>query len=224
MTQFAAEPPGGAKCCSQRTSPSRRRKWRCSATAAVRLFELLQSLGRPMDDCGTGKTPLAVMLERESIDERWIVVHLNELTRGRSSGASKADRAFTLRIAHAAADIFSTGAFALRNCATWASTSALGPTVSRAILRSAFSQKCEPCETLTNGWSPRESWKWPRRTARGPCDKTDALGKIRAGFQADLIALPIEDGSAATFTKRLSRGASQCRGCWLPASRSRSHN
>ncbi len=43
------------------------------------LFELLKTLGRPMDDCGAGKTPLATMLDRGLLDEGWIVVHLNEL-------------------------------------------------------------------------------------------------------------------------------------------------
>src|SRR5207244_4041210 len=47
--------------------------------AGGRLFNFLQSLGRPMDDCGAGKTPLAVMFDRAAIDERWIFVHLNEL-------------------------------------------------------------------------------------------------------------------------------------------------
>jgi cytosine/adenosine deaminase-related metal-dependent hydrolase len=42
------------------------------------LFDLLKTLGRPMEDCG-GKTPLAAMLDRAQLDERWIVVHLNEL-------------------------------------------------------------------------------------------------------------------------------------------------
>lgn len=44
------------------------------------LFDLLQSLGRPMDDCGKGQTPLATVRARQPLDERWLIVHLNELS------------------------------------------------------------------------------------------------------------------------------------------------
>ncbi|MDQ3118675.1 MAG: amidohydrolase family protein, partial [Verrucomicrobiota bacterium] len=42
------------------------------------LFELMEDLGRSMDDCG-GITPLALLLRMGVMDERWIVAHLNEL-------------------------------------------------------------------------------------------------------------------------------------------------
>ena len=51
------------------------------------LFDFLQSLGRPMDDCGEGLTPLATMLHDQPLDERWIIAHLNELTRRRFRAA-----------------------------------------------------------------------------------------------------------------------------------------
>ena len=43
------------------------------------LFEFLRSIGRPMDDCGRA-TPIATLLSRQKIDERWIIAHLNEIT------------------------------------------------------------------------------------------------------------------------------------------------
>jgi cytosine/adenosine deaminase-related metal-dependent hydrolase len=42
------------------------------------LFEFMQALGRPMDDCGN-KTPLAILSDYVHLDERWIIAHLNEL-------------------------------------------------------------------------------------------------------------------------------------------------
>ena len=75
-----------------------------------RLFELLESLGRPMDDCGAGKTPLAVMLEREAINDRWIVVHLNELA-GRRSRPPRKRTALSHRPLPAQQPIFSAPAF-----------------------------------------------------------------------------------------------------------------
>ena len=43
------------------------------------LFDFMAAIGRPTEDCG-GRTPLALLLSSEELDERWIVAHLNELT------------------------------------------------------------------------------------------------------------------------------------------------
>lgn len=42
------------------------------------LFAFMSSIGRPMRDCGA-TTPLGLMLHHRLLDERWIVAHLNEL-------------------------------------------------------------------------------------------------------------------------------------------------
>ncbi len=43
------------------------------------LFDFMAAIGRPTEDCGR-MTPLALLLSREELDQRWIVAHLNELT------------------------------------------------------------------------------------------------------------------------------------------------
>lgn len=43
------------------------------------MFDFLQSIGRPMDDCGKG-TPLELMLRQGLCDERWLIAHLNQLS------------------------------------------------------------------------------------------------------------------------------------------------
>ena len=43
------------------------------------LYEFLQSIGRPMDDCG-GKTPLQVLLENDLLPDKSLLVHMNYLT------------------------------------------------------------------------------------------------------------------------------------------------
>lgn len=43
------------------------------------LFDFLKNIKRQMDDCG-GNTPLSVLMQRQVLDERWIIAHLNELT------------------------------------------------------------------------------------------------------------------------------------------------
>jgi cytosine/adenosine deaminase-related metal-dependent hydrolase len=43
------------------------------------LFDFLRSIGRAMEDCGDC-TPLALLVKQPLLDERWIIAHLNELT------------------------------------------------------------------------------------------------------------------------------------------------
>src|SRR5205085_1568409 len=43
------------------------------------LFDFFKSIGRQLDDCG-GTTPLSCLLQRNAVDERWIIAHLNELS------------------------------------------------------------------------------------------------------------------------------------------------
>ena len=120
------------------------------------LFELLRSLGRPMNDCGAGKTPLAVMLERGVLDERWIVVHLNELAE-EDFARLETRTALSHRALPAEQPLFSAPAFRAASVARARLQHLLsGQTVSRAILRSAFSQKCKLCENAHPWLAPEQ--------------------------------------------------------------------
>ena len=49
------------------------------ADGAGPLFSFLQSIGRPMADCGNGRSPLRILAEAAAIGPETIVAHLNEL-------------------------------------------------------------------------------------------------------------------------------------------------
>ena len=164
------------------------------------LFELLRRLGRPMDDCGKGKTPLAVMLDRELLDERWIVVHLNELAEGDFARLEGGPR---FHIAHCprSSRYFRHRPFALRRLLNLGFNVSLGTD----SLASNFS-----LSLFAEMQSLRDAHPWlaPQRilemaTVNGAraLNQAQTLGKIRAGFQADLIALPIESESGDVYEK-----------------------
>ncbi len=168
-----------------------------------RLFDLLRSLGRPMDDCGEGRTPLAVMLEREVIDERWIIVHLNELTEedfGRLEGGPR------FHIAHCprSSRYFHHSPFALRRLAGLGFNISLGTdSLASNSSLSLFSEM----RTLrdTHPWlSAERILEMVTTNPARALHQQDSLGKIRAGFQADLIALPIENPGTGLFEKIIS--------------------
>ena len=164
------------------------------------LFELLRSLGRPMDDCGKGKTPLAVMLDREVLDEGWIVVHLNELT---EDDFVRLERGPRFHIAHCprSSRYFRHRPFALRRLLDLGFNVCLGTD----SLASNFS-----LSLFAEMQSLRDAHPWlaPERilemaTVNGAraLNQAQALGKIRAGFQADLIALPVASESGDVIEK-----------------------
>lgn len=43
------------------------------------LFDFMKNIERPMQDCGS-KTPLAFLLDKAALGERWLVAHVNEVT------------------------------------------------------------------------------------------------------------------------------------------------
>jgi aminodeoxyfutalosine deaminase len=156
------------------------------------LSDLLQSLGRAMDDCGAGKTPLAVMLDREAIDEQWIIVHLNELA---EEDFVRLERGPRFHIAHCprSSRYFQHRPFALQKLKNLGFNISLGTD----SLASNFSLSLFAEMQLLRDTHP---WLAPERilemTTTNPAralQQDSVLGKIRPGFQADLIAIPIEN-------------------------------
>jgi cytosine/adenosine deaminase-related metal-dependent hydrolase len=164
------------------------------------LFQLLQSLGRPMDDCGHGKTPVALMLDRGMIDERWIVVHLNELT---EEDFARLERGPRFHIAHCprSGRYFRHAPFALRRLASLGFNISLGTdSLASNSSLSLFSEM----QTVrdTHPWlAPERILEMVTTNPARALHQEEKLGKIRAGFQADLIALPIENPGIGLFEK-----------------------
>lgn len=163
-----------------------------------RLFDLLQSLGRPMDDCGAGKTPLAVMLDREVIDERWIIVHLNELT---EEDFARLEGGARFHIAHCprSSRYFQHRPFALRKLSDLGFNICLG--TDSLASNSSLSLFAE-MQTLRDAhpWlAPEQTLEMATTNPARALQQDSALGKICAGFQADLIALPSENSRGDLF-------------------------
>ena len=165
-----------------------------------RLFNLLQSLGRSMDDCGTGKTPLAVMLEREVIDERWIFVHLNELT---EEDFARLENGPRFHIAHCprSCRYFRHRPFALRRLVDLGFNVCLGTdSLASNSSLSLFAEMRAVQEAHPDFPSERILEMATVNGARA-LHQENSIGKICTGFLADLIALPIVKPGADLFTE-----------------------
>src|SRR5437773_2565372 len=151
-----------------------------------------------MDDCGAGKTPLAVMLEREMIDERWIFVHINELTEEDFACLENGPR---FHIAHCprSSRYFRHRPFALGRLAELGFNVCLGTdSLASNSSLSLFAEMQSVQEAHPDFASERILEMVTVNGARA-LDQETALGKIRPGFQADLIAVPMENGSEDVF-------------------------
>lgn len=152
------------------------------------LFDFMKSIGRPMGDCG-GETPVAVLLGARVLDERWIAVHVNELTANDLLLLESAPR---FHIAHCprSHDYFGHSPFrydelrarGFNVCVGTDSLASNGDLSLLAELRQF--QHTHPA------LSPHELLATITLNAAAALGQEDALGKARAGFCADLIAVP----------------------------------
>jgi len=163
------------------------------------LYQFVKSIGRPMKDCG-GKTPLELFLGalRDRALPQWIIAHLNELTQNDFDLLERLNPKF--QIVHCARShkYFGHSPFAfdrLRslgfNICLGTDSLATNQTLSLFDEMRAFQKKFPRV-------SPEEVLQmvtvYPARALR----YESALGQIRPGFEADLIAVPCS-GSTDVF-------------------------
>ena len=143
----------------------------------------------------------------ECIDERWIVVHLNELAEEDFVRLESGPR---FHIAHCprSSRYFQHRPFAMQRVARpAASTSVLGQTASRAILRSAFSQKCKLCGMRIRGSRQSGFWRWPRSNSARALDQKDSARQNPRWLSGRSDRATDRECGAMTSSKRSSRGS-----------------
>jgi len=156
--------------------------------ASGSLFDFLQSIRRPMDDCG-GITPLSSLMQSHVVDERWILAHVNELTEADFDLVPRTKR---FHIAHCPRShtFFGHAPFAWRRLRALGLNICLG--TDSLASNSSLSLFAEMRELLK-----KEPWLPPREvlamaTVNGAdaIGRADSLGRISPGCDADLIAIP----------------------------------
>lgn len=161
------------------------------------LFEFMQQIGRPMGDCGR-HTPLARCLEAGVLDERWIVAHLNELTPGDFQLLAAAPR---FHIAHCPRShaYFQHAPFVYRQLRRLGFNISLGTDslASNADL-SLFAEMRE-FQRQQPSVSAREMLEMITVNPAAALRQGDALGRIRAGFAADLLGVPSAGAADEVF-------------------------
>ena len=165
-----------------------------------RLFNFLQSLGRSMDDCGLGKTPLEVMLGREEIDEGWIFAHLNELTEEDFARLEKGPR---FHIAHCprSGRYFRHRPFALRRLVDLGFNVCLGTDSLASNSSLSLFAEMRAVQEAHQDFPPERIVEMATLNGARALHQETALGRICPGFLADLIALPMVNPGADLFAE-----------------------
>jgi cytosine/adenosine deaminase-related metal-dependent hydrolase len=157
--------------------------------AAGPAFDFLQSIGRPMTDCGS-KTPLSLFEQRRTLGDRWIVAHLNELDPGDFALLEKAER---FHIVHCPRShtFFGHASFALRGLRALGFNICLG--TDSLASNSDLSMFAEMRELLRKEPSvtPRQALEMATRNGALALGRAGRLGSLGVGARADLIAVPV---------------------------------
>jgi aminodeoxyfutalosine deaminase len=167
------------------------------------LYEFLEGIGRPMDDCGHG-TPLMHFIKARNSstplrsarnDKDWLVAHLNELTESDFELLKKMKTKFHVVHSPRSHDYFDHSRFPFKrlhaigfNVCLGTDSLASNESLSLFAEMRAF-QRNEPAI------SPEKIFEMVTVNAASALRQQNTLGRIRPGFRADLIAIPCtEDG------------------------------
>ncbi len=162
------------------------------------LYEFMKSIGRPMSDCGR-MTPLAAFIGVDrALPTEWIVAHLNELAESDFDLLETAERKFHVAHSPRSHDYFAHNRFpferlrALKfNVCLATDSLASNESLSLFAEMRAF-QRNEP------GLSPDKIFEMVTVNPALALDQSrhgGTLGRIRPGFQADLVSVPCSGGA-----------------------------
>jgi aminodeoxyfutalosine deaminase len=152
-------------------------------------FDFLKSIGRSMDDCAR-ETPVSRFLRTRTIDDRWIIAHLNELDSGDYDLLQTAPK---FHIAHCPRShrFFEHAPFALERLRALGFNICLGTDslASNSDL-SLFSEMRELLRAHPSV-SPRETLEMVTTNGAAALQQPDCLGCLVPDAYADMIAVPV---------------------------------
>ncbi|MEP6685571.1 MAG: amidohydrolase family protein [Verrucomicrobiota bacterium] len=152
------------------------------------LFDFMKAIGRPMEDCGR-TTPLALLLSREKLDQRWIIAHLNELTE--NDFDLLADERFHIAHCPRSHRHFGHAAFALDRLRSLGFNICLGTDSLASNSSLSLFDEMRELQKVAPSLSPRDLLEMVTTNPASALGQAKSLGRVRAGYLADLISLPL---------------------------------
>ncbi|MFN2474751.1 MAG: amidohydrolase family protein [Chthoniobacterales bacterium] len=165
------------------------------------MFDFMQAIGRPMDDCREG-TPLSLMLRNKVLDEHWIVAHLNELTESDFELLARAPR---FQIVHCPRShrYFGHAPFAIERLRKSGFSVSLGTDSLASNDDLSLFAEMRQLRMTHPAISARQLFEMVTTAPARALRQDDSLGRIAVGFKADLIALPAAMAGEELFDELL---------------------
>jgi cytosine/adenosine deaminase-related metal-dependent hydrolase len=171
------------------------------------LYEFIKSIGRPMNDCGN-ETPLELFLSAPSSTSlrtssgrplpQWIVAHLNELIERDFDLLERSNPKFQIVHCPRSHNYFSHGPFAFERLRSLGFNVCLGTDSLASNQTLSLFDEMRAFQKSFPNISPNEILRLATVNPACALRYENALGQIRPGFRADLIALP-SSGSTDVF-------------------------
>ena len=169
------------------------------------LYEFMKSIGRPMDDCGN-KTPLGLFVGAaaheppEWVDAlpHWIVAHLNELTESDFELLERSNSKFHVVHCPRSHNYFGHSPFAFDRLRSLGFNICLGTDSLASNESLSLFAEMRAFQKNFPQVSPEEIFRMVTVNPARALRQENALGQIRPGFGADLIAVPCS-GSTDIF-------------------------
>jgi aminodeoxyfutalosine deaminase len=156
------------------------------------LYNFIKSIGRPMDDCGQ-ETPLEKFVGSfgdASLPAQWIVVHLNELAEADFDLLEKSKRRFHIAHSPRSHDYFGHSRFAFEKLRALGFNICLGTDSLASNENLSLFDEMRAFQRDEPGISPDKVLEMVTVNPALALHHENVFGRIRPGFQADLIAVP----------------------------------
>jgi cytosine/adenosine deaminase-related metal-dependent hydrolase len=153
------------------------------------MFDFLKGIGRPKDDCGR-ETPVSRFLRTRTIDDRWIIAHLNELDAGDFDLLRTAPK---FHIAHCPRShrFFQHAPFALQGLRALAFNICLGTDSLASNSDLSLFAEMRELSRKNPSVSPKKTLEMVTRNGAAALGQRDAIGCLAPGAYADMIAFPV---------------------------------
>ena len=152
------------------------------------LFDFMAAIGRPTEDCGR-KTPLALLLSREELDERWIVAHLNELTEGDFDLLAR--ERFHVTHCPRSHRYFGHAPFPLGRLRPLGFNICLGTDSLASNASLSLFEEMRELQRKAPSLSPRDLLEMVTTNPASALGQAESLGRVRSGYRADLVSVPL---------------------------------
>jgi aminodeoxyfutalosine deaminase len=157
------------------------------------LYDLMKEIGRDMRDC-SGETPLAYLMRHVALDERWLIAHLNELAESDFDLLAESTTRFHIAHCPRSHRYFDHSPFQLERLREFGFNICLGTDSLASNDDLSLFAEMREMRLEYPALSFREALEMVTINPARALDRQSQLGRIKPGFLADMIALPLEGG------------------------------